>query len=246
MTVLDSDTAFDLAQARGFAVVDGFEGGPADLETFALSSGRDLVFTPGEQPLPGTRFVFEVTNRDRQTPPVSVWHTDTSYVASPPDFTLLLAVEVPELGGETLVLDQRQAFAELDRDLRARVERVELLHTASRVSNPDDVGPGSWHPLVRRHIPTAAATLYLSAPERHPAWRLRGESAEWDRPEFIDEMYRRCTQRTPYRHRWRPGQVLIIDNRITLHRADHSEVVGHRTLWRVMTAGEAPVAAGDR
>lgn len=246
MMLLDNETAFDQAQTRGFAAIDGFEGDPADLETFARSSGRDLVFTPGEQPLPGTSHVFEVTNRGRPSPPVSVWHTDTSYVAEPPAFTILLAVEAPERGGETLVLDQRRALDELDRDLRAEVDRIELLHTASRVSHPDDVGPGSWHPLVRHHTPTGAPTLYLSTPERHPAWRRRGQPATWDRPDFIDAIYRRCTQRTAHRHRWRPGRLLIIDNRITIHRADHSAVTGHRTLWRVMTAGEIPIAEDRR
>lgn len=249
MTVSDLDAAFTTAESNGFAVLDGLADEPAAFEQLVRSSGRDLVFTPGERPLPGTGFVFEVTNRGRTTPPVSVWHTDTSYVASPPAFTLLLAVDEPTSGGETLILDQRQAHRELDESLRRQLAEIELLHVASRVSDPDAVETEAWHPLVRRHLPSNDRALYLSAPERHPAWRRRRRSgrpaSEPGGRELIEDVYRRCIGRPPHRHSWRRGQVLIIDNRITLHRADHSAVVGHRTLWRIMTAGEIPIPERD-
>ena len=146
---LDPATIRAALERDGFAVVRGCEDvEPSGFEA-AVARFGSLIFTPGEQPLPGTEFVFEVSNVGRTRPPRSVWHTDTSYVATPPVLTVLAAVAAPESGGDTLVLDQRHAATTADSDLLEALRDVEFLHVASRVSQPDEAGAGAWHPALR-------------------------------------------------------------------------------------------------
>ena len=217
---------------------------PVGLERFVAQLGP-LVFTPGERPLPGTGYVFEVSNVGRDRPPRSVWHTDTSYVAAPPVFTVLAAVCVPQTGGDTVLLDQRAAASTLDDELRDALSGVEFLHVASRVSRPDEAGGGAWHPALRRVGDGADAALYIGARERLAGARRRGvplDAAEAER--LIDAAWDHAACGDAIRHRWEPGDVLVIDNRSTLHAADHGSVDGDRVLHRVMCGTESPRPAG--
>lgn len=209
--------------------------GPEELERFVGQLGP-LVFTPGEQPLDGQRFVFEVTNRERVTPPRSVYHSDTSYVAKPPAFTVLAASEVPDRGGETLIIDQYKTAQRLPLRLADEVANLELLHIPTRVDQPDQAGEGHWHPLLRLHPLTGKPALYLSARERLAGARRNGRALPGpEARRLIDHIHDHATSSVaPYRHRWRAADVLLIDNRCTLHAADHSAVEGVRTLHRVM------------
>ena len=232
------------ASRRGFAVVAGQAPGPGELEGLMRSLG-ELMFTPGERPHPEHAHVFVVSNRGRTTPPRSVFHSDTSYVERPPSFTLLAGVEIPEAGGETLFVDQFAAFERAPAELRARLAGVELLHVASRVPDPAAAGEGTWHPVLRRHPTERRTALYVSARERLVAARRDGVPlGEDEATALIDAAHRQAVDGAPLeRHRWRAGQLLLTDNRSTLHAADHSAVVGPRTLHRVMVRGERPVAA---
>ncbi|MEM7349227.1 MAG: TauD/TfdA family dioxygenase [Acidobacteriota bacterium] len=210
---------------------------PADLERFVGRLGR-LMFTPGERPLPGHRYVFEVTNRHRTTKPKSVFYSDTSYVADPPSFTALAAVEVPHRGGATLIVDQYATDRCAPPDLVELMAGLELLHIPTRVGDPDDAGDGAWHPVQRRHPLTGRRSLFLSARERLAGSRRHGiVHTDADAHRLIDRIHIHATTSVPpHVHEWAKGDVLLIDNRCTLHAADHSQVEGHRTLHRVMCA----------
>lgn len=235
---IDDETAVAIRRYTaevGYCVFRDQPLGPDELERFVGRLGP-LVFTPGERPLDGQRYVFEVTNRNRTTRPKSVYHSDTSYVAEPPAFTVLAAVEVPAQGGETLIVDQYEAFRSAPADLLEATCDLELLHLPTRVGDPDSAGAGHWHEVQRRHPLTGRIALYLSARERLAAARRHGvELAGPDADRLIDRLHDHATTAVPpHRHRWRAGDVLIIDNRCTLHAADHSSVDGARTLHRVM------------
>ena len=204
-----------------------------------------LVFTPGERALDGSEFVFEVTNRGRTDVPRSVFHSDTSYVAAPPSFTALAAVQIPASGGETIFVNQFEALESAPASLREALAGVEFLHVASRVADPEAAGSGAWHPVLRRHPDLARVALYVSARERLVAARRHGERLdEGEAGALIDAAWEQaCTGAPVERHTWRDGDLLLTDNRSTLHAADHSAVDGVRTLHRVMVAGEVPLAA---
>ena len=231
------------ASERGFAVTNVGRLAPAELATITARLGP-LMFTPGEVPHPDSEFVFVVTNRGRSDVPQSVFHSDTSYVAEPPSFTVLAAVDIPDAGGETLFVNQFEAWQSADEALRSRLRGVEFLHVASRVARPDEAGEGVWHPVVRLHPTIGKPALYVSARERLVQARRDGVVlSEADATALIDAAHALAMHGAPRRsHRWSAGDLLLTDNRSTLHAADHSAVVGERTLHRVMVRGERPVA----
>ncbi|WP_353217820.1 TauD/TfdA family dioxygenase [Sandarakinorhabdus sp.] len=198
-----------------------------------------LVFTEGEVPVPGAPLLNIVTNVGRTTPPVSRFHTDSSYFASPPALTALRPVHVPESGGTTMFSDQVRAAAGLPQRWRQCLEGRRVLH---RCTGLDGIDEQNWHPLFRRHPVTGETALYLSTPARCIA--IEGIDSKLA-GRILAILYRRSQPAAClYRHAWRPDDLLIWDNRVTMHRADHDGVSAPRTLHRGMVAGEAPLAAG--
>lgn len=232
------------ASGRGFAAIADAPLEPGALQRLAATLGT-LMFTPGERSHPEHEYVFVVTNRGRTTPPRSVFHSDTSYVPRPPSFTLLAGVEIPASGGETVFVDQFAAWERAPASLRAALDGVEFLHVASRVPDPDAAGAGVWHPVARRHPTSGRTALYVSARERLVAARRDGVTLPpGEATALIDAAHAQATGGVAAeRHAWRSGDLLVTDNRSTLHAADHSAVVGARTLHRVMVRGERPIAA---
>ncbi|MEM1436407.1 MAG: TauD/TfdA family dioxygenase [Pseudomonadota bacterium] len=200
-----------------------------------------LTFTVGETPVAGQPKLNVVTNVGRDRPPRSVFHSDTSYVRQPPSFTALRVVAVPSQGGATLFSNQYRAYDALSETLRHQLKRARVRHEVSGLTLDESAESGCWHPLFRRHPETNRTALYLSTPERCVA--LDG-AAVADPQRLLVELYEQATRPEELlTHRWQPGDVVLWDNRCTMHRADHSAVVGDRVLHRGMCAGEKPLAA---
>ncbi len=230
----------DIAHLIAAHRVAVFRDQPIDDAAFVafLSSLGAMTFTRGETPVAGAGPLNLVTNVGRTHAPRSVFHTDTSYVAAPPAFTALRPVALPGTGGATLFSDQVAAARTLPPRIRALLDTRTILHSASGLVGETEA---TRHPLFRRHPLTGEVALYLSTPERCSA--LSGFDAPTG-TRIIAALYRRSIRpATLYRHHWRPGDVIIWDNRVTMHRADHSAVAGDRVLHRGMVAGETPVAA---
>jgi len=198
-----------------------------------------LAFTAGETPVPGHPDLNIVTNAGRTTPPRSVFHTDTSYVAAPPAYTALRPVLLPRGGGATLFSDQVRAAATLP----ARWHDALIGRTACHAAmHADGTRTAARHPLLCRHPRSDAVTLYLSTPER--VTDIDGAADAAASARTIAALYRHSIRAARlYPHEWRTGDVLIWDNRLTMHRADHSAVDGTRTLHRGLVAGTVPIPA---
>ena len=191
-----------------------------------------LTFTEGETAVASAPDLNVVTNVGRTRPPRSVFHTDTSYVERPPAVSALDALEVPEAGGETLFSDQVRAFRSLDAATRTRIAGRTVRHAYER---PDGVVEEHRQPLVLIHPLTGERSLYLSALARCSAVSGLNDAQSQD---LLEYLYRHSTDPAHlYRHAWRPGEVVLWDNRVTMHRADHSAVIGNRTLHRGLLAG---------
>lgn len=202
-----------------------------------------LTFTVGETPLDHQPWLNVVSNVGRDRPPRSIFHTDTSYVASPPAYTALMAVSLPERGGETLFSSQYLAFETLPPVAKRRLANAEVLHVASGVTLGPDRESQAWHPLFRRHPISGKTALFLSTPERCQAiLGLSPADSEMslDRHRQVIRLLYQHSVRPyrHYRHCWQPGDIVIWDNRCTMHRADHSQVRGDRILHRGLVAGE--------
>ncbi|MGF1513755.1 MAG: TauD/TfdA dioxygenase family protein [Elainellaceae cyanobacterium] len=240
-----TDISTDVAQtlrytlaAQGVVVLRNRQVSDDDFVAFLRRLGP-LTFTTGEMPVAHQPQLNLVTNVGRDRPPRSVFHTDTSYVAEPPAYTALRAVTLPRQGGETLFSNQYHAFDALPDAVKTALSDAKVHHVVTGLTLTDHHETQCWHPLFRRHPISGRVALYLSTPERCQA--LSGlDSAEGQRA--IRLLYRHSIRPSRlYRHRWQPGDIVVWDNRCTLHRADHSNVVGDRVLHRGLVSGEAPL-----
>ena len=197
-----------------------------------------LTFTQGETPVAQAPDLNVVSNVGRLTPPRSVFHTDTSYVPCPPSLSALRPVLLPTQGGLTLFSDQVAAAAGLPQRTRDALKGRSVLH---QTTGPDGQPQGTRQPLLRRHPLTGDVALYLSTPQRCTDV---SDMAAATSARVIAALYRRSIRPARlYRHAWQPGDILMWDNRVSMHRADHGGVIGDRVLHRGLVQGEAPVAA---
>jgi taurine dioxygenase len=179
------------------------------------------------------------------------WHTDHGFMERPAGFTMLLAREVPAQGGNTSFLNMYRAYEELPDDLRARVQGMSLKHQASHSStgqrrpgwqdlesdDPRDL-PGAIHPIVRTHPETGRKALFLGRRFGSYIPPLPLEQSE----ALLDELWAHATRdEFTWTQRWQVGDLIIWDNRCTMHRRDGFAGHGRRRMHRLMTRGERPV-----
>jgi len=177
----------------------------------------------------------------------AVWHTDMSYLENPPDASLLYAIEIPAQGGDTWVAGMVAALAGMEPALRARIEGRRIKHDGTYnsagylrqglVATDDPLAAaGAFHPAICRHPRSGRAALYLG--RRRNAWVEGLERA--DSEALLDALWAHATQDDYcYKHRWRVGDVLIWDNRATLHRRDPFDAAARRLMHRTQVRGGA-------
>ena len=201
-----------------------------------------LTFTVGEIPVEHAPDLNVVSNRGRLSPPRSVFHTDTSYVVCPPSFTALRPVVLPASGGDTIFSDQVGAAASLPQNIRRYLDGRTVVHGVSGLEGRiEGQSATTRQPLFRRHALTGEVSLFLSTPQRCTG--LSGVDAPTSE-RIIAALYRYSTRASKlYRHQWKAGDVLIWDNRVTMHKADHGNVTEDRVLHRGMVMGETPSMA---
>jgi alpha-ketoglutarate-dependent taurine dioxygenase len=178
----------------------------------------------------------------------TTWHTDHSFWAVPPKATILYALVVPETGGDTSFCNMRAAYDALPETTRRRIDGLKAVHTyeASRSANKmvaldsdeKKATPDVVHPLVRKHLPTGKNALYLSTTRLERIIGLAREESD----ALIDELLDHATQpRFQYDHKWRPGDMVIWDNRCSLHHANGDYPLdAKRLLHRIILKGEPP------
>jgi taurine dioxygenase len=179
------------------------------------------------------------------------WHTDHGFMERPAGFTMLLAREVPASGGDTSFLNMYLAHEALPDDLRRRVEGLSVKHQASHGStgqrrpgyldlksdDPRDL-PGAVHPIVRTHPETGRKALFLGRRFGSYVPPLPLEESE----ALLDELWAHATRDDfTWTQKWQIGDLVIWDNRCTMHRRDGFAGHGRRRMHRLMTRGERPV-----
>jgi taurine dioxygenase len=177
------------------------------------------------------------------------WHSDDSYKRVPCSLTMLYGAEVPPTGGDTQFINMYAAYDDLSPAMKERISGLKVVHRydssrkGTRVATlrPDESAelPDAIHPIVRTHPETGRKALYLN-PNRME--RIVGlERAESDR--LLDELTAHATQpRYQYRHKWRQGDILIWDNRCTMHKANADYPEGSRRfMHRIIVEGTVPV-----
>jgi len=201
--------------------------------------------------------VHTVTNLDEKTgQPTETphthgnyfWHTDKSYHAVPSLLTMLHAIEVPPVGGDTMFANMVLAYEALPEDEKRALEGLRAIHSweASRNNTGNKPAteeqkrerPPVSHPIVRTH-PDGRKSLYLGIHISH----IEGMDYEEGRAWLADLLERATAEPFVYRHRWQPGDLTLWDNRVLLHRADRNyEMAKHpRVLHRTVVKGTVPV-----
>ncbi len=176
------------------------------------------------------------------------WHTDDSYMAVPCAITLLYGEVVPPRGGDTAFANMHAAYDALPAGTRARIAGLGAVHTYRARRNLSPVPeqsaeeeaktPPVVHPLVRTHPETGRKALYLN-PNRID--RV-ADMPLADGDALLDDLIAHATQPAfVHVHAWEPGDVVIWDNRCTMHRASPHEGDHPRRLLRILIEGTVPV-----
>ncbi|MCB1739149.1 MAG: TauD/TfdA family dioxygenase [Gammaproteobacteria bacterium] len=175
------------------------------------------------------------------------WHSDMSYIAVPPTFSLLHARVIPTQGGDTSFCSQVMAARELPASLRERLGGLMIKHDSTYGSSgqlrPGMTPPdspvdaiGHAHPILRRVPTTGEEAMFLG--RRTNGYVVGLPLAESEA--LLDELWAHATQpQFCYRHRWTVGQVVVWDNRMLLHKRHPMDVDDARLMWRTQTRGEA-------
>jgi len=236
--------------------------GDDDLLAFSRRFG-DLDSPPnqerGRQSPPGYPDIYVVSNvLDEKGDPIgalgageAVWHTDMSYADVPPDASMLYALEIPPTGGNTSLCGMQAAWASLPAALQRKLEGRRIKHDGTYnsggyvrqgVTPTDDPhkAPGAWHPAVCRHPVTGVPCLYLG--RRRNSYVEGFSLAESDA--LLDQVWELATRpELVYEHRWRVGDLLLWDNRSTMHRRDPFDGDSRRVMHRTQIKGKWPPRA---
>ncbi len=232
-----------------------------DLIAFSRRFG-DLDWAPVQET--GRRFVeghpeiYVVSNVIENGVPIgslgageAVWHTDMSYLEMPPQASMLYALEVPPSGGNTGFCNMYKALDALPAALLRRVEGRMLKHDGTYnsggylrqgVAANDDprTSPGTFHPIICTHPDTGRRVLYLG--RRRNAY-IDGLSLE-DSETLLDQLWAYATRpEFTWYNVWRVGDLVLWDNRCTMHRRDPFDASSRRIMHRTQIKGTARPAA---
>ncbi len=224
-----------LAGVRNFGEVF-----PQHNTKFALPECPQIHYLSNQDRYPdGTRYI-----------PGAGYHTDHSNAAEPPKATVLLAIELPDSGGDTQYVNMQRAYEKLPAATKQRIAKLmgthvyQSKHSARKLMGLTDeakkkVPDAVQHPLVRTHPESGRKSIYLN-PIRIEEIEGLEEAGALD---LLNELLQHATQeKFQYRHSWQPGDFVMWDNRCLLHKAngdyDHAQM---RYLYRVMLKGDRPV-----
>jgi len=229
---------------------------PDALLSFIGLFGEPEDHTQKQFTLPGYPKIFILSNRIVDGRPIGAhndgvgWHTDYSYKAEPVMSTMLYAVEVPEEGSDTLLADCCAAYDALPEEKKKELDGLVLHHSYQYFMATREFGraelteqqkaenPDVYHPLIRTHPADGRKALWVST------GTVKGiEGMDTDEAlSLVDELVEFVTQdKFVFRHKWRVGDILMWDNRCTLHTGtlyDDTKYV--RQMYRMWVKGDRP------
>ena len=246
----------DAFQHHGAVLLRDQQMSPDDLLDFVRLFGEPEGHTLQQFTLPGYPNIYILSNKLVDGRPIGAhndgvgWHTDYSYKPEPVMSTMLYAVEVPPEGADTLLADCVAAWDALPAERKAELEGLKLHHSYAHFMRNREWGamelspellaenPEVEHPLVRTHPADGRKALW-------PSTGTVTEVVGLPKPEGLqrlDELVAWCTQeRFVYTHNWRVGDVLMWDNRCTLHTGTlYDDTRYDRLMHRLWVKGDRP------
>jgi taurine dioxygenase len=185
--------------------------------------------------------LVQIRTMSKELVSTEAWHYDAPHTPVPPKITMLSAQVVPA-GGDTMWSNQYLAYERLTPVMQGMLQGLRVHFRAVRLARSQGVAasdaPSAVHPLVRTHPETGRKALYIGHPDN--VMGIEGMTEAEGRP-LLNFLYEHSTQPdNVYRHMWRVGDVLMWDNRCTMHYAVHDYGDQERVLNRVTLKGEAP------
>ena len=261
---LAAATLSELKAAWGEHLVLRFRGQPlSDPELLAFSRLLGPLDPPGPNPY-GKPFLDDfpeinvISNVKVGGAPIgnlgdgeAVWHCDMTYVESPPRAAMLHALEIPGSGGDTYWSNTYLAYETLAPALKERIAGLRAVHDATynsagmmrkgmkELNDPRDA-PGARHPLVIRHPDTGRPALFLG--RRRNSTIVGMALAESDA--LLDMLWAHATKpELTFKQVWQLHDLVLWDNRCTLHRRDAFDPEARRVMHRTQIKGPAIEAA---
>jgi len=191
----------------------------------------------GNNAPPGYPDIFRVTNikndgkRSETENAAQQWHSDQSFLPVPARASLLRCVYAPQFGGDTMFANMAQVYDALSDGLKATLENLRAFHSLFSSRTLATVGRkaftaveqeelqrlnGTWHPVVRVHEDTGRKTIFVSEQmvDHFEGWSMA------DSAPLLDYLFHLSSRPAhTYRHRWQAGDVVMWDNRGTMHYA---------------------------
>lgn len=253
---IDPDTKATLNRAfadRHVLVMRDQHFDPDQFKVAAQVFGELQIHDKREQHVPGYPDVYYVSNdifKDgKRIIPGETFHTDHSNHPRPPKATTLFAVDLPSSGGDTQYVNMHDAYDDLPEATKHKIDGLKAMHVYQSKYSPRELTglnedsrkqlpPPGLHPLVRTHPENGRKALFLNP--------VRMESIvgmeDADALKLIDELMQHATQKKyEYRHKWRPGDWVMWDNRSVMHQANPDyDMRERRFLYRLMLKGEVP------
>jgi taurine dioxygenase len=206
---------------------------------FAIPECPQIHYISNQDHLPdGTRYI-----------PGEGWHTDHSNDTRPPKATVLHAVTLPDRGGDTQFANMAAAYAALPAAMQERIAGLMAIHVYQNShstrklmglsdANKERVPNAVLHPIVRMHPENGRKSIYINPIRIEGIVGLDHKEAL----PLLDELLEHATQeKFQYRHEWRPGDLVVWDNRCLLHKANGDyDMQQTRYLYRVMLQGDVP------
>jgi len=209
-------------------------------EIFLVSNvdENDRLMTPGEP-------------SQKQLSSSRQWHTDSSYRPMPSVGSLLHGIEISRTGGITQFINMYKVYEDLPESLRRQVDGRKarhdfgMLHRITGAPAPTKAEqaamPAVWHPMVRRHPVSGRKSLYISSIYNDQIEGLDEKASI----RLVDELSEFAAQpQYMYRHIWEPHDVLMWDNRCTVHAVTPHDPAERRVMHRTTIVGSEPVVAG--
>ncbi len=200
------------------------------------------------------RYVTVISNIEVDGKPIgglgnkeATWHSDMTYIEDPPPASILMSLEVPELGGDTHFSDQKAAYLSLPNELVSRIENLSIKHNAAHTSVGDlrrgfdpikdpREAPGAIHSIVTTHDETQEKMLYLGRRELAYVVGFALEESE----QLLNEVWRYAAMsENVWTQQWEIGDVIIWDNRRVLHRRDGFDQSQRRLMKRCQVMSSA-------
>ena len=236
--------------------VRGQDLNPAALQGFACAIGEPITQVVSHARHPDNPFVMILSSEDRdrlgdgeRVIVGAAWHSDDSFKQRPCSITMLHARALPSRGGDTQFVSTAAAYDDLSGDEKRRLAGLRVVHTydsrrkANRVrtltAEEQAQVPPATHPLIRRHPESGRLAIYLNANRMSHVEDMALDESD----ALLDRLIAHATQpQYEYRHVWRPGDLLLWDNRCTMHKANGDYPAGERReMHRIILAGDVPL-----